>query len=227
MKNLLLLLALTLANPLFSQEKKDVPPPEAARPKFSLSIIGGLNSNNMPLRPNHAIEGSSYNDRMQAEHAYFVGLSGRQPICKHFAAKLDAQYVVKGFGVKMTSPGSQPPVRYQFSYLELVPQLEYNVYKNIFFSLGGYGALRLKEHIKYGDKDWEKIDVDFIQWTENFDWGVASGLRLEFGRFSALVQYHFGLTPAIKLEVSNDTGQSTPANQYHRSLQLGLGFKII
>ncbi|MFN0037859.1 MAG: outer membrane beta-barrel protein [Saprospiraceae bacterium] len=229
MKNLLLLLALAFfASPLFSQEKKEDAPTGKPKERFSLGILGGLNMNQMPSRPNVDLEGGSYNTRLVPDYAFFAGISARQPILKRLAAKMDVQFAARGFGCKKVASTFPAQEGYRASYLDFVPQVEYNVFKNIYLSLGGYGGVLIEERLKYSNQDWARIDPDFITLAEDTDWGLASGLRVEFGRVSALVKYQHGLTPAIKLETVDSTGAlSSPLNQYHRSLQIGVGFKIL
>ena len=108
-----------------------------------------------------------------------------------------------------------------------VPQLEYKVFKNIYLSLGGYAGIFLEERVKFSDQNWVKIPSQLGNLAEGMDFGLASGLRLEFGRFSALVKYQYGLTPGIKLESTDDTGAVLQNGQFHRSLQIGLGFRML
>ncbi|MBK6997135.1 MAG: outer membrane beta-barrel protein [Lewinellaceae bacterium] len=225
MKNLLLLLALVCSGPLFSQVNGEALQTGEPKQKFSFGILGGLDINNMPFRPDRAIEEGTSNSSITSEYGIFVGVSARQPILKRLAAKLDAQFAQRGFGQERTT---FTPIQehYQASYFDFVPQLEYNVFKNIYLSLGGYGGFLLGERVKYSDQDWAKIDPDFVTIAEKTDWGLSSGLRLEFGRFSALVKYQHGLTPAIKLEHTDISGVNSTTQQFHRSLQVGLGFKV-
>ncbi|MDO8367136.1 MAG: outer membrane beta-barrel protein [Saprospiraceae bacterium] len=228
MKNLLLLLALIFTNQLFSQTKTNAPSTDQTKQKFSLGILAGLNINFMPYDHAPAIRGGSHNSRLLPEYAYFAGVSARQPIFNHLAVKLDGQFSRRGFGLKSYSSPFPVLEHYQASYVDFVPQVEYIVFKNIFLSLGGYGGVRLEEEwVKYNNQDWTILNPDFIVLAEDSDWGLMFGLRVEFGRFSALIKYQHGLTPGIKWELMNDIGEITKSSQYHRSLQIGLGFNLI
>jgi len=227
MKNLLLFIALSCTYPVFSQEKiNELPAPDKPGEKFSLSILGGLNINFMPYLTDRIIEGNSVNDQIKPEPAFFIGVSARQPIAKKLAVKMDAQFAVRGFGQKWTSLGSGLE-HYQASYLDFVPQVEYKVFKHIFLSLGGYAGVFLEERLKYTDQNWAKIPPQFGKLAEGMDFGLSSGLRLEFGRVSALVKYQHGLTPGIKWDYSDGFGATAQYAQFHRSLQVGLGFKML
>jgi len=227
MKNLLLLLAFAYTSPLLSQENTESPRADEPSQKFSLEILGGLNLNNMPRHPDLATEVGSFNSQIKPEPAFFAGLSGHQPIAKRLAVKMDVQFAVRGFGLQKNAKTFTSFDRYQASYLDFVPQLEYKVYKKIYFSLGGYAGLLLEERIKLGNQNWSGIEPIFGTLAEKQDWGLSSGLRVEFGRVAALVKYQHGLSPAIKLEVTDDRGASFNHHQMHRSLQVGLGFKVI
>ena len=140
---------------------------------------------------------------------------------------MDVQYARKGYGMKNETNSPFVQERYQAAYLDFVPQLEYKVFKNIYLSLGGYCGVRMEERVKFHNQDWSTINPNFITLAEDTDWGLASGLRLEFGRVSAMIKYQQGLTPGIKWELQDDTGVISSSSQYHHSLQVGLGFKIL
>lgn len=226
MKNLLLLLVLIYTSTAFAQTPTTNPGTIESPKKFSLGILGGGNLNFMPFSPNkRRFEGGgTYNSNIRPEFAYFGGLSARQELNQRFALKMDVQYVVKGYGFK---PGFNNQERYQASSIDFVPQVEYQLYKNLFVSLGGYGGIHLKERVKFVDQNWTELDEDFIQFAEKSNWGLVSGLRLEFNRVSFLMKYQHGLTPAIKWEIHDEVGQSLAAKQQHRSLQFGLAFNIL
>ncbi len=227
MKNLLLFFfAIALSSPLFSQQITTSSSGEP-RQKFSLGVLGGLTINSMPFYPAPKFEGVSLNKRLEPEYGYFAGVSARQPISKRFAAKMDVQYAVKGYGVKDAYATPFSLEHYRLSSLDIAPQVEYKVFKNIYFSLGGYGGIRLEERIKYPKQDWKKLDPDFLKLSEDVDWGLVTGLRVEFGRFSALVKYQHGLTPAIKLELQDYSGIIiSDGRQYHRTVEIGLGCRL-
>lgn len=216
MKNLLLGLALLFAGQLFSQTDAPVSPHK----KFSLGVLGGVNINFMPFNPNlNGIEGN--NTIIKPEYGYFAGLTAHQPFAKKFAAKMDVQYAVRGYDRDQ----SFEIRRFQASYLDFVPQVEYSICKHLKISLGGYAGFWLQERIKVRDQNW--TDPEIVQFAEKQDFGLASGLRLEFDRVSFLIKYQHGLTPGIKWELVDDTNTSFTSGQYHRSLQIGMGFKLI
>lgn len=226
MKNLLVLWALALCSPMFAQsEKTGQTTPN--QQKFSLELMAGANINNMPVRPDIFIENSSYNDRLIADFSFFTGISGRQFISNRFAVKLDVQYLEKGFAMKEAQTTFSILERYRATYIDFVPQVEFKAYKNIFLSLGGYGGVRLDERIKYTDQDWSGIHPDVGPLAEDTDWGLSTGLRMVFGRFSALLKYQHGLTPALIFEGTDVTGASSTYRQFHRSLQFGVGFRVL
>jgi hypothetical protein len=180
----------------------------------------------MPYHPNIALEEGTINSRLTPEHTFFAGVSARLPLLPRIAAKMDVQVASKGYGMKRLT---FTPVleHFQAFYLDFAPQLEHKVYKNLYASLGGYVGLKLSERVKYSDQEWTTIDPGFINISEKADAGLSAGLRAEFGRFSALCKYQHGLTSAINSELGDDTGASVSANQYHRTVQIGLGYRLL
>lgn len=226
MKNLLLLSLTFMPFLGFSQEKAALPTNPKSGEKFSLGLLGGIGLNYMPYHPNIAQEEGTINSRLTPEHTFFAGVSARLPLLHRIAAKMDVQLASKGYGMKRLT--FAPTLEhFQAYYVDMAPQLEYKVYKNLYASLGGYVGVKLSERVKYSDQDWATIDPGFINLAEKTDAGLSSGLRAEFGRFSALVKYQHGLTTAIKTELTDESGGDTKANQRHRTLQIGLGYRLL
>jgi hypothetical protein len=227
MKNVLLFLALVWSSPMFAQTQLDAPSPEAPKPKFRLEVIGGLSINNMPYRPNFTVERGSINSLLKPEMAYFGGVSARQPITNRLGVKMDVQLAVRGYDLKNEFWATNSLERYRATYIDFAPQMDMRVFKNVYLSLGGYTGILLKERLKINGQDWSEPSPLIGNLAEDLDWGLATGLRIEFGWVSALVKYQHGLAKATKLEITDDTGGFTPVNQFHRSLQVGLGFQIL
>lgn len=226
MKNLLFLWAFALCAPLFAQpEKTDQTSP--SKQKFSLEMMAGANLNNMTIRPNFIVDNKNYNDRLLADFTFFAGLTGRQSISDRLSVRLDVQYLEKGYGVDQGETVPNSLERYRATYIDFVPQVEYKAYKNLYFSLGGYGGILLDERIKYVSEGWTGIHPDFGPLAEKADFGLSTGLRMVFGRFSALVKYQHGLTSAFTFEATDITGASSTYRQFQRSLLFGLGFRVL
>ena len=222
MKNLLLLSLTFMPFLGFSQEKAAQQTNPKSSEKFSLGLRGGIGLNYMPFHPNIALEEGTINSRLTPEHTFFAGVSARLPLQFRFAAKMDVQVASKGYGMKRLT--FAPTLeRFQAYYLDMAPQLEYKVYKNFYASLGGYVGVKLSERIKFSDQDWTKIN----NFAEKTDAGLSAGFRAEFGRFSALCKYQHGLTAAMKTVSADDSGVPVPANQFHRTVQIGLGYRLL
>ncbi|MBC7778312.1 MAG: PorT family protein [Phycisphaerae bacterium] len=223
MKNLFLLLALVCSGPLFSQEKKETPSGNNHKEGFSLAVIGGLNISKMPFNPPQT-SSELVIPSTKSVYAFFGGLSARKPISHRFAALLEATYSVRGFGYFSSNEIS----RFRFDYLDFVPQVEYNVFNNLYLSLGGYVGFRIKEHSKIGDSEWVTFDPKLVEFATDTDFGIVPGLTLRFEKVSVLVRYQYGLFAASNLDISNELGEPIGTiERQNRTFQIGLGFRIL
>lgn len=223
MKNLLLILALLCADPLFSQVKKESPSEDNQKEKFSLAVIGGLNISKMPFNPPQA-SSELVIPSTKREFAYFGGLSARQPINQRFSALLELTFSVRGYGYFSSNETS----RFRFDYLDFAPQVEYKVLKNIYLSLGGYLGFRTKEHAKVGASEWVTINPKLVKFATDTDFGIVPGLTMRFERVAVMARYQHGLLPASSLDISNELGERIGSIERHnRTFQVGLGFKIL
>lgn len=223
MKNLLCLLAFMMAGPVFAQTTPKDSTTVLPDQKLSLALYGGLNMSNMPfLIAPMTVEG--FTVETQQEYAYFAGFSARKPFGRHYAGLLESQFTIKGFSFKNTPLGS----RYRFHYLDIIPQFEYKAFKNLYVSLGPYWGIRLEERIKSGDEPWVTTDPDFFEYADDFDFGAVGGLSVRFNRFYALFRYQHGLGSVNdQLVLTDENGQIIQSKQRNRSLQVGIGFRML
>ena len=228
MKNLLAFCCLVFSVPAFAQLTTISPGNQAPKPAFSVSVVGGLNVNQMLYRPNPNPSGmSSWNDPYKPETAYFLGISANQPLNQHFAAKLDVQYVVKGYAFELNDPFLITPDHYQVSYLEFSPQITLKLYREFHLLLGGYGEVRLDERIKFPNQGWMDINPIISPLANRADWGLLGGVGVQFDKVSLFAKYLYGLTSVWDTEYYKDSGEMSKTGQYHQSLQIGLGFKLL
>ena len=228
MKNLLIFLLLALSVPAFAQSQTISPPKQDSKPAFSLSVIGGLNVNQMLAQPNLQLYSEfKLNDARKPEKAYFLGISANQPLNRRFAAKLDAQYVVKGFATDIEVVSSAAAEHYQVSYLEFSPQIAVTFFQHFQLLLGGYGEIRIQERWKYMGQDWGVANPDGGLLANKSDWGLLGGMSFQMNKVSLFAKYLYGVTPVWEIEYFTDVGKVFEADSYHRSIQIGLGFKLL
>ena len=229
MKNLLAFLLLALSVPAFAQSQTISPPKQAAKPAFSVSVVGGLNVNQMffRLEPEFNRGSPSWNETSKARTAYFLGISANQPLNRRFAVKLDAQYVVRGFSYRSEALNPNILEHYQVSYLEFSPQIAVTFFQHFQLLLGGYGELRMQEGFKFKGEAWSVLNSDTGSLANKSDWGLVGGMSVQLDKVSLFGKYAYGLTSAWDTEYSSDTGDILESKLYHQSLQIGLGFKLL
>jgi hypothetical protein len=190
--------------------------------KISFGFIGGVSITDMPFTQPFYVDGEALNTNNEV--SYFAGVALRQPIKNRFAALLEAQYAVKGFRFATTPLEN----RWHFHYIDIIPQAEYNVYRTLYLSLGGYWGRRLEERFKEGDGDWNTVDRNSFQYARDNDFGAVAGISFRHKRFSALLRYQHGINLASKgVQYTNDIGEVVNLSQRNRTLMLGLGYNIL
>lgn len=217
MKNILLFSLLLLHFAAFSQEKTEVPRP---RVRFSMEVMGGLTLSNMPIhfeRPFYDNNEPDYDTRA----GFYAGLAGRVQFTSRWAVRLEGQYAQKGyrgesFGIKF---------HHRSSYVDVIPQVEYKIIPHLWVSLGGYAGFRTAEQFKLGNDDWKNYFGGPWQSTEDF--GLVAGLTGNFGRFRAYVRYQYGLYDIDENIYTNEIGELLFSTQYNRSIQLGVGYRLL
>ncbi len=223
MKNLLLFFALFLSVSLFSQTKQEGSTSKKSKEHFSLSVIGGLNICRMPFRHRETSSELSI-PKTKTELGYYLGLSARQPLNHRLSALFDVSYSTRGFGY---SDGNQS-TRFKFDYLDFVPQMEYKAFKNLYVSLGGYLGYRLQEHIKADEMNWIELDPDWVSLAQDTDFGLVMGSTIRFDKVTVLLRYQHGLSASSYFDITNELGEQVGTIKRHnRTLQLGLGFKLL
>jgi hypothetical protein len=220
MKNLIFALALLPSLGGFAQTNSETTEP--SKEKFSIGLIGGATITDMPFTQRLIVEENPLNTNN--EFGYFLGIAARQPLKNRFSAVLEAQYSVKGFRFA-ASPLEN---RFHFHYLDFIPQLEYNAYRTLFVSLGGYWGHKMEERFKEGDGNWNTLDNNAFEYAENNDFGAVAGITLRHKRFSALLRYQHGINLASKgVQYTNDVGEVINLSQRNRTLMVGIGFSIL
>ncbi|HAD11412.1 MAG TPA: hypothetical protein DCF33_03135 [Saprospirales bacterium] len=220
MKNLILTFTLLSSLGLFAQSSSDTTGPSSE--KFSLGLTGGATITDIPFTQPFYVDQEPVNTNN--EFGYFLGIAARQPLKNRFAAVLEAQYSIKGFRFA-ASPLEN---RFHFHYLDFIPQLEYNAYRTLFVSLGGYWGRKLEERFKEGDGNWNTLDNSFFEYAQDNDFGAVAGITLRHKRFSALLRYQHGINLASKgVEFTNDIGETINMSQRNRTLMVGIGFSIL
>lgn len=188
----------------------------------SLGFIGGVSITDMPFTQPFYVDGELVNTNNEITN--FLGLSARLAFKKRFAALMETQFAVKGFRFA-TAPLEN---RWHFHYLDIIPQLEYNAYRKLFVSLGGYWGIKLTERFKEGNGNWNTLDRRFFQYAGNNDFGAVAGISFRHKRFSAIMRYQHGINLVSKgVQYTNEIGEVVNLSQRNRTLMLGLGFNIL
>lgn len=185
--------------------------------QFSVGTSGGLN-----------LSGASFSELPsfydpESKLNYYIGITPKQQITPKFAVLADFEYSVKGWEQDRPSYAPSPGFvneKYQYTYLDINPEVEYKFFGKIGIGVGAYFGYLLDEKLKVGESDWQNID-DLIQKT---DLGLTASVRAYFNKIYAIVSYNHGLKDVTNLSFSNIDGLSISREQRNKSLQIGIGY---
>jgi len=112
-----------------------------------------------------------------------------------------------------------------FSYIDIIPEVEYAVLDFLALGLGvNYGIKVLEQH-KIGNQDW--FTSDEIETVSSTDFGLTGKLKVDFNKMFAFVRYNLGLMDIAEFYFTDDNGERIEdAEQLNRNLQVGIGYRF-
>lgn len=183
--------------------------------QIKLLVGGGANFSNISIsnvdfvKPNTATN-------------YFLSARPELGLTNNLNIGLDIQFSRKGYNFDIMD--SQDIAGYRFQYLDLIPQAQYKIIKELAF-YGGLGlAIRLSEKYKINDV-WKEAAYK-INNTSDFTYIV--GVRLfPINKLTFHLQYASSLTSISNLEFVNNQGHTVEnAKILLKNLQLGIAYQI-
>ncbi len=153
---------------------------------------------------------------------YFLSARPELGLTNNLNIGLDIQFSRKGYNFDLQD--SQDIAGYRFQYLDIIPQAQYKIIKELAF-YGGLGlAIRLSEKYKINDV-WKDAAYK-INNTSDFTYIV--GVRLfPINKLTFHLQYASSLTSISNLEFVNNQGQTVEnAKILLKNLQLGIAYQI-
>jgi len=199
MKHLLLLLFLTLG--IF----------ESLNGQVELGISTGLNISNCKITDFGLVD--------RSRKGYFVGISPSYQINQKTQLVFDLQYSQKGYLLKVTDVTNS---EYRFSYLEIIPEIEYKPVEHLIFGLGISYAYRVNEENKEGSMDWVSTrDVELIK---SSDFGITGKIKGVYKNIFGFLRYNIGLKNISNLEFSGTLGDYLSLSLHNRNIQIGVGY---
>lgn len=153
----------------------------------------------------------------------FGGIQGNHNLSEKSSIQLSVQYGSRGTRIDSQLPNFGDSY-YRSDGISIMPAFSYQVRK-FKFNIGPYMSFVTGQYTKFGPNDWTSISFDLFNDTTH---GVHAGAVLGLGRFYAMTQYLFGLSPNSELEATDPSGEPIgKIKAFNRTLQVGVGYNII
>ncbi|MCB0688571.1 MAG: outer membrane beta-barrel protein [Saprospiraceae bacterium] len=184
--------------------------------QINLDFSSGINNSNSKFQ-NFGIIAT------QPRWGYFFGITPNYQLHEKIKLAIDFQHSVKGFNID--NPNNQTASAYKFSYLDIIPEVEYLVSRNLTFGLGINYGLKLSEQSKFKNSAWMNMN-DFTT-IKSTDFGLTGTLTIFHHNVFGFARYNLGLKNISDVILTDENGQvSDQAKQLNRNIQIGLGYTL-
>lgn len=154
---------------------------------------------------------------------YFFGFAPNYQIAKKVQLQIDFQYSLKGFNIENTSNSFISGFIYR--YLDVISEVEYQVYNFLALGIGTNYGLKLQEQFKVGDGDWSSRGGP--ESSKSTDFGLTGKLKINHKNLFGFIRYNMGLRDINNVRTVDLNGQEIEGvKQFNRNLQFGLGYKL-
>ncbi|MBK7341818.1 MAG: porin family protein [Saprospiraceae bacterium] len=188
----------------------------AAMGQFTFTPQAGLNIN--------WINASSEISGLSMESATYTSFGGRfgYIFLDRIEVEVGVLYNQRGGQMINTNPGADDE-KWVFKYLDIQPQLEYKIWKQLGVYAGGYYGIHFRSD-RNVDGTWEEDVPDRF---DEADLGISLGLRAYLGRIFLQGQYDIGMTTLDNQLYTDMNGTTTEVDFKNRTIQLAVGYHFV
>ena len=115
---------------------------------------------------------------------YFLGIGPSFQLSDNIRILVDVQYSQKGYDLNANSVYAAGAFR--ISYLDIIPEIEYKIWKVVSLGLGVNYAFKIDEEAKYEDQEWTSINDPGI--TKSSDLGISGKVKNFASKYFCLHQ---------------------------------------
>lgn len=152
---------------------------------------------------------------------YFVGITPEYHLNSKISILTDIQFSQKGYTVTYNGNGGY--YRYRYTYIDLLPQIEYRIQRHISVGLGLNFGFKINEAQNYKNSEW--LSTNELDLTKTFDFGLLGSIKGHFRGFNLFMRYNYGLTNISNLMFTDrDGNQISKAAQFNTNIQIGTGY---
>lgn len=186
--------------------------------QFSIGLSNGLN---ISSEKRTGLQEPEYGS-VKPDFNYFFGITSKYNISPKVAIKGDIQYSPKGY--KINYYESEAVLRAKYSYIDILPGIEYSLNQNFAVGVGINFGILLDYSIKAEKEEWSSLkDLEVIK---PVDVGMTGCVKGYFGRIFLMASYNFGLSDISKIIFTDANGvpMENQPKLFNRNFQLSVGY---
>ena len=152
---------------------------------------------------------------------YFLGIGPNFQLSERIQLSTDFQYSLKGY--QIDNPISA--AKFRLAYLEIIPELEYNVLDYLSFSIGMSYGIKILEQFKVGNSPW--MNADQTATVRSEDLGITWKVQFSHNNYNAFIRTTIGIIDVANVTFTDINGQvNDQAKQLSRNVQIGFIYSI-
>ena len=186
-----------------------------AKAQLTTTVFLGINNSTVSLSENT----QEFFDT-GSRTGFFIGVKPSFQISDKFATSISVQYSQKGFAIE-----SLNNLRYSFAYIDIIPEINYNITNLLSFGIGVNTGFRVNEGLQSNGINTLSLPNGTL--VKQFDFGLTTNVAVQIKKFSVFARYNYGLINTNELQFTNENGQPlVGVRQFNRNLQVGLGYQF-
>ncbi len=185
--------------------------------QISLKFSAGLNRSNCKFGPFAVIT-------QKARTGYFFGLTPAYQINHTVHVQMGFQYSQKGYRIEAQK--TYPPFEYRYTYLDILPEIDFSLLKSVSLGIGVNYGIKLNEQVKNDNGEW--LHPYLIETIRSTDFGLTGKLEVNHKSIFGFIRYNIGvINISNNIEIRDISGKKIGLlKQLNRNLQIGVGYKL-
>lgn len=187
--------------------------------QLTLNLSAGINNSDIALNERSDIPFGSITEPTPG---YFIEVGPRYQITQKVSFGLYTQFSQKGFAYHERSFDKSI---WRFTYLDFIPEIEYQLLSFLSISGGPYLGIKLQDADRLSkDEPWNSTNSLF---PSSSDHGIAIKLKIQAGGFYVFTRFIRGRKRLAALDFTFKDGQFlTNTSVFNKIMQYGLGYSL-
>lgn len=156
---------------------------------------------------------------------YRTGLSVGVPISyeinKRVRVGINTEFIQKGYNSE--SNGQPDYTQYNNNYVQITPNIDFLVIKELRIGIGLYYAIKIGEYLKVGKDDW--IDTRKFKIIKNNDFGISPTIGYSYKNLHFQLSYQYGMRNIGNIKFADSNGIVIPGvKMQNKVFEIGLAY---